>query len=54
VADQEVVTCVIPGHHREGREMVVDELRVDAAPLAFELTERCGYESTFAYAGGDE
>ena len=54
VADQEPVTCVIPGHDRDGRELVVDELRVDAAPLAFEFSERCAYEATFAYSSADE
>jgi hypothetical protein len=53
VADQETVTCLIPGHHREGRELTVDELRVDAAPLAFEFSERCAYESTFSYSSDD-
>jgi len=54
VPDQEPVTCVIPGHHRDGRELVVDELRVDAAPLAFEFSDRCAYEATFAYSSADE
>ena len=31
----------------------VDELRVDAAPLAFEFTERCAYEATFDYSSAD-
>jgi hypothetical protein len=53
VPDQEPVTCVIPGHDREGRELIADELRVDAAPLAFEFSERCAYESTFAYSSDD-
>ncbi len=50
VADQEPVTCVIPGHHRDGREDVTDLLRVDEGPLGVELTGRCAYESTFSYA----
>ena len=54
VADQEPVTCVIPGHDRDGRELVIDELRVDAPPLAFEFSERCAYEATFAYSSTDE
>src|SRR5919201_595296 len=32
----ETVTCVIPGHTREGRELVVEELSVDSGPLEFE------------------
>ena len=49
---QETVTCVIPGHEREGRELVVDELKVGAGPLAFAYSGVCAYESTFDYAGG--
>jgi hypothetical protein len=48
----ETVTCVIPGHDREGRELVVDELQVGAGPLAFAYSGVCAYESTFDYAGG--
>jgi hypothetical protein len=45
------VTCVIPGHDRDGEELIADELRVDEGPLAFDLSGTCGYASTFAYAG---
>jgi hypothetical protein len=47
----ETVTCVIPGHEREGRELVVDELRVATGPLGFGYDGVCAYESTFDYAG---
>jgi hypothetical protein len=50
VPDQETVTCVIPGHHREGRELFSDSIEVDAGALAFSVQGRCAYESTFAYA----
>jgi hypothetical protein len=53
VADQEPVTCVIPGHHRSGREVVADLLRVEDGPLEFELSGKCGYEATFEYASTD-
>jgi hypothetical protein len=49
-ADQGRVTCVIPGHDRDGTEVVTETLRVSAGPLAFELADVCGYESTFDYA----
>jgi hypothetical protein len=49
--EQRTVTCVIPGHEREGRELVVDELKVAAGPLAFEYRGVCAYESTFDYEG---
>src|SRR5919198_2992543 len=54
VADQEPVTCVIPGHDREGIELYADVLRVDEGPLAFEVHGRCAYQSTFAYASSDD
>jgi len=50
VADQETVTCVIPGHDRDGIELYADLLRVDEGPLSFELSGSCAYQSTFAYA----
>jgi len=48
-AGPETVTCVIPGHKREGRELVVDELKVRTGPLGFEYRGVCAYESTFDY-----
>jgi hypothetical protein len=50
VDPQETVTCVIPGHHRSGGEVVADLLRVEDGPLEFELSGRCGYEATFEYS----
>jgi hypothetical protein len=50
VADQEPVTCVIPGHHHSGSELYADVLSVDEGPLSFEVTGKCAYESTFEYA----
>jgi hypothetical protein len=50
VADQETVTCIIPGHDRSGREIVADLLSVEDDPLSFEFSGNCGYEATFEYA----
>jgi hypothetical protein len=50
VPGQELVTCVIPGHHQPGRELYADTLAVDDAPFDFEFSGRCGYESRFAYS----
>lgn len=50
-AGPETVTCVIPGHGRQGRELVVDEVSVHEGALEFELSGGCAYESTFDYAG---
>jgi hypothetical protein len=54
VADQEPVTCVIPGHHRRGREVNVEELRSTAAPVEYAFKGRCGYEASFAYSSADD
>ena len=50
-AGQEAVTCVIPGHDRDGEELVADELRVEDGPLAFDFSGTCGYAATFSYSG---
>jgi hypothetical protein len=47
----ETVTCVIPGHGREGEELIADELVVEDGALAFSYRGVCGYGSTFDYAG---
>jgi hypothetical protein len=47
----EDVTCVIPGHDRDGEELVADELLVNDGPLAFFYTGTCGYAATFTYSG---
>jgi hypothetical protein len=47
----ETVTCVIPGHAREGEELVADELVVDDSPLDFSYSGVCGYASSFDYSG---
>jgi hypothetical protein len=43
-------TCGIPGHDRSGREVVAELLSVDDGPLEFELSGKCGYETTFEYS----
>ena len=53
VPDQEPVTCLIPGHHRSGRELFTDLLDVSDGPLEFELSGVCAYESTFEYSARD-
>jgi len=49
-ADQGAVTCVIPGHHRSGDEVVAEELVLDEEAFARELSGVCGYETTFSYS----
>jgi hypothetical protein len=53
VPDQEPVTCVIPGHHRQGRELISELIEASAGPLAFSVKGRCAYESTFEYASDE-
>jgi len=50
VADQEPVTCVIPGHDRSGEEVIANLLSVEEEGLEFELSGKCGYRSTFDYS----
>ena len=44
------VTCGIPGHDRKGEELRAEVLRVDDAPLKFEVRGRCGFEADFDYS----
>jgi hypothetical protein len=50
VGHQDTVTCVIPGHHQSGREIVSESIDVDAGALVFSVRGRCGYESSFEYS----
>ena len=50
IADQETVTCVIPGHHRSGAEHQGVELRVQDGPLSYAVDGRCAYQATFDYS----
>jgi hypothetical protein len=53
-ATTESVTCVIPGHHQPGREVVAETLSVhDGGPLEFEFEGSCGYEARFAYSSDE-
>ena len=50
-AGDSTVTCVIPGHDRDGEELIADELHVHDEALDFSFSGVCGFGSTFAYAG---
>lgn len=45
----ETVTCVIPGHHQPGEEIVAGELSVNDGPLTFDYNGVCGYQADFEY-----
>lgn len=49
VRDDATVTCVIPGHHQPGEEVIAEELKVDEGPLRFEHQGKCGYAAVFDY-----
>jgi len=49
VHDDAIVTCVIPGHHQPGEEVIAEELEVDEGPLRFEHQGKCGYAADFDY-----
>jgi hypothetical protein len=53
IEDEAKVTCVIPGYDRSGRELHAELIKVEDGKLSFELTDRCGYESDFAYSSTD-
>jgi hypothetical protein len=53
VADQGTVTCMIPGHHRRGRELFTESLDVDTGSLVFSVQGRCAYETSFEYSSDD-
>ena len=50
VAEQEPVTCVIPGHHRAGHELHSETIAVDVGSLDFRFDGVCAYWSTFSYS----
>jgi hypothetical protein len=49
---QPAVTCVIPGHHTAGEEVVTDELRVEDE-LSFSFDGVCGYRGVFDYSSDE-
>ena len=54
VAEQETVTCVIPGHHRSGEELYAESVHVDEGALSFEFSGKCAYQSTFEYSSDED
>ncbi len=47
---QSPVTCIIPGHDRNGREVIAELLEVHDQHFQFTYTGRCGYEANFDYS----
>jgi hypothetical protein len=53
VEEEATVTCVIPGHHRAGRELSTELMAVEEGGLGFRVEAVCGYESTFSYSSAE-
>ncbi len=51
VATNVAVTCAIPGHDRAGHEVIAEVMRVEEAPLSWEVRGRCSYAAAFDYVG---
>jgi hypothetical protein len=49
VHSDEPVACGIPGFDHPGEEVRTAVLHVDAAPLVWEWSDRCGFATKFAY-----
>lgn len=49
VDTNETIACAIPGYDNPGTEYQCEVLRVDEAPLRWEVTGRCGFATEFAY-----
>lgn len=46
---ESTVSCGVPGHDREGYEVVMDLLEVKAGALDFAFERRCGFVASFDY-----
>jgi hypothetical protein len=44
-----IVSCGVPGHDREGYEVVMQLLQVSGGGLDFAFERRCGFAATFDY-----
>ena len=53
VETDKTVTCVIPGHHQPGTELVAAELRVRDDVYEEEFAANCAFASRFAYSSDD-
>ena len=49
VVTDDVVSCVIPGHHHPGTELYADRLAVRDDPYEWDLSGRCAFVTDFDY-----
>ena len=47
------VSCIVPGHHRAGTELVADHQRVADGPFEWELTGNCAFVTRFEYTSDE-
>jgi hypothetical protein len=53
VEQPEAVSCVIPGHHQPGTEVVTELMDLGSEAAIAELRGRCGFRSRFAYSADE-
>jgi hypothetical protein len=44
------VTCSIPGHDHPGQEVIAERFRYQDPPFDWEVQDRCGFATDFAYS----
>jgi len=49
VATEQSISCGIPGHDQQGKELTCEVMRVVDDPLEWNVRGRCGFTSAFAY-----
>jgi len=47
------ISCGIPGHDHPGQEVVAETMRVDDAPLQWDVEGQCGFVTDFDYPHDD-
>ena len=53
VETDETVSCIVPGHDRQGMELYAEELRVHDGAFEAEFRGNCAFTSGFAYSSDE-
>ncbi len=48
------VSCIVPGHHQPGTELIADQQTVRDEPFEWELAGNCAFVTRFDYASDEE
>jgi len=48
------ISCGIPGHDRQGEEVLADVMRVEDGAFSWDVHGRCGFASDFDYRSESE